>query len=750
MSVWSKHRILGKHLALAISLWLLVVLAASCSPSLAPLPLTTEQRLEDFRYLSEILVDGYPYLEVSKRMTGYDLAAHIPKFEAEIGAASSDEEFAKATTRVLRLLNNGHTGIMSGSAISRYSLFMKAWSSQAGKTTGERADYWYDLSGAPAGQPGFPRTAIHAVYAVGQYVVVGTAPDANLSSIVPPGSVVTAVDGTPVNECVRELLGETYLRYDPLRKTLYQPMLTAFGASGPHVSTGSSGYDTVVVTIRSREGELVDVTAPRKVNAWDSHYSWPPRYLPSQDSVTSASGNLYVTMLEGSVAYAQIQSMRQDSGEIKSDVATLRQFMEAHNPGALVLDIRGNGGGSDNYWQAMVAMLASGTVSCASGVTWRNSPFIQPFMADKRADALPTAPMSDLLAAQATGGDRLPPEILTHAFAEPRVWIRKAEPDNSINYQGKVFLLVDGYVYSSAESFAAFCKGSKWATVVGSYTGGDGIGYDPAIVVLPNSGMAIRFPSDMGLNPDWSANEEFHTRPDMLAEWAPDDILGYAATSGRPARPDPAWDPQLRAALSFGNVSPNEALSLEAKIEAGLSDPDPLLHQAWSMIHGDIERNEETSRQIFADKGTRFTDAEITTLALTDSFDSIHEDAVIEVYLLQYRMLPEDMSKIMLAGGMKARDGWLLSVGSMGNPHLVAEDVDGEIAYVGTIHPEGEGQGVLDATLELLYRLGAQDSASVATSPIEINRVYAVPNPDLTPREAAELLTGGVVHAIAR
>lgn len=185
----------------------------------------------------------------------------------------------------------------------------------------------------------------------------------------------------------------------------------------------------------------------------------------------------------------------------------------------------------------------------------------------------------------------------------------------------------------------------------------------------------------------------------------------------------------------------DEPSPLETKIEVGLNDPDPLVRQAWSMIRGDIEQNEETSRQIFADEGTRFTDAEITALELIDSFDSIHEDAVIEVYLLQYRMLPEDMTKIVFAGGMKARDGWLLSGGSMGSPHLVAEDVDEEITYIGTIHPEGEGQGVLDATLELLYRLGSQDAGSVATSPIEISRVYAVTNPDLTPREAAELLT---------
>lgn len=166
----------------------------------------------------------------------------------------------------------------------------------------------------------------------------------------------------------------------------------------------------------------------------------------------------------------------------------------------------------------------------------------------------------------------------------------------------------------------------------------------------------------------------------------------------------------------------DEPSPLETKIEAGLSDPSPLVRQAWSMIRQDIQQNESTSREIFGDEHTRFTDAEITTLELSDSFGDICKDAVIEVYLLEYRLLPEDMSKIMLAGGADTQDGWLLSRSSMGNPYLVAKNIDGERTYLGTIYPEGQ-HGVLDATFELLYRADAQDGASVARSPIEISRV---------------------------
>lgn len=45
--------------------------------------------------------------------------------------------------------------------------------------------------------------------------------------------------------------------------------------------------------------------------------------------------------------------------------------------------------------------------------------------------------------------------------------------------------------------------------------GGDGIGMDPILCVLPNSGYILRFPSIMGLNSEGICNEEFKTRPDV-------------------------------------------------------------------------------------------------------------------------------------------------------------------------------------------------------------------------------------------
>ena len=98
-------------------------------------------------------------------------------------------------------------------------------------------------------------------------------------------------------------------------------------------------------------------------------------------------------------------------------------------------------------------------------------------------------------------------------------------PNNPVGFKGKILLLVDNAVFSSSESFAVFAKTTGWATLVGTDTGGDGIGFDPIPLVLPNSGLIIRFPGEMGLNPDGAVNEEVSTKPDIYVEQTLEDFL---------------------------------------------------------------------------------------------------------------------------------------------------------------------------------------------------------------------------------
>ena len=80
-------------------------------------------------------------------------------------------------------------------------------------------------------------------------------------------------------------------------------------------------------------------------------------------------------------------------------------------------------------------------------------------------------------------------EIGIDSVIENDVWLCSSEEKFA---SAKRWLLVDEGVYSAADAFAAFCKNTGWATVVGRKTRGDGSAMH-VMVELPNTGLIVEF-----------------------------------------------------------------------------------------------------------------------------------------------------------------------------------------------------------------------------------------------------------------
>ena len=85
---------------------------------------------------------------------------------------------------------------------------------------------------------------------------------------------------------------------------------------------------------------------------------------------------------------------------------------------------------------------------------------------------------------------------------------------NPIGFNGKIYLIIDEYVFSAADEFARFCKQSNFATLVGTRTTGSG-GNNTMFMTLPNSGLMLRFEGEMLLNKDGTSQYETGTIPDI-------------------------------------------------------------------------------------------------------------------------------------------------------------------------------------------------------------------------------------------
>ncbi len=234
--------------------------------------------------------------------------------------------------------------------------------------------------------------------------------------------------------------------------------------------------------------------------------------LSVQNVTQEVSYNLhFMDYRDESTVYMSIRGMTVENEN--SDGEILRAFFrEAETQGYknCIVDIRGNGGGSDTYWRAnlvapnisesMVAYnysLIKGTDALAHHEAWRYSNL-------RPIEELPIGELPNLNMADLKG--------ITH-FEQYGIGA-EAGGDTPL-FTGRFWLLTDIGVYSAAESFANFCKQTGFATLVGESTNGDGIGIEPLYSTLPNSGICVRFSDENGLNADGSCNEEYGTRPDI-------------------------------------------------------------------------------------------------------------------------------------------------------------------------------------------------------------------------------------------
>lgn len=121
---------------------------------------------------------------------------------------------------------------------------------------------------------------------------------------------------------------------------------------------------------------------------------------------------------------------------------------------------------------------------------------------------------------------------------------------------------------------------------------------------------------------------------------------------------------------------------------------DQIISFALDAINRDIA-NYELNPEV------NIIDSKITKLELIETFDAL-ADMPIYVYALEYRLLPEDLSKVVLAGGMSVdKDGWLKETCSMGSPLLVITDNNGEAELIGILWT-GEGISGMETEIKAL------------------------------------------------
>lgn len=377
------------------------------------LGISQEQKLEDFDYLYQTLLENYPYFHVVKRMTGVDLTQNYKKIREQIKQSETDAQFF--------VLVNKFTASAQG--LGHLDTFSSLW---------------------------YRETAQDYQNLVESYQAEG-------------------------------------IQDDRLEKI----------ALAYHTPKSIENYQKMDAFLRPVYDEVMAYYAEETENKTVAKQETPP-------NVTTK------IIEEGKTAYIKINSFP-SSDVYESDKKILFNFYEkVKNYDHVIFDLTENGGGAMSYFDDLIAAPnIDKPLSVTAYGFVKNGAYNNKFM---DFSSYKPASMVSYLLPRLT---RLNQEDFKdlELFEQIQYEVEPAGKQKMLN--GKLWMLVSENVFSSSEYAAMFSKASKFATLVGTETGGDGIGSDPLPIVMPNSGLIVRYSPIYGTTPDGAGSQEFGTMPDI-------------------------------------------------------------------------------------------------------------------------------------------------------------------------------------------------------------------------------------------
>ncbi|RVU54122.1 S41 family peptidase [Anaerosphaera multitolerans] len=371
-------------------------------PKLDPLDLseekqlTSEEYIEDFNYMFEVLKKHYPYFEVNRELNALDFTKYYDLYKSKIEKCENDNDFINALNSILSELNNGHTNVLKRNFV--FTAYIN----------------YYNL---------------------------------------------------PENDW-RHKMSEVFEKEKVRRR-----------------------YNITTEELKDFNKQNYSSSTEMESN------------LIAEDIINGQVGYLYIK---------QMISADEENKNFKLDKDIINNYLEnIKDYKALIIDIRGNKGGDSAYWSKfLLPKLLKNPVSTKNYIFLKDGPLFKSLTSSmKNVEDLTTFNFPENTLKYLDGFKYYYESVFT---LEPL--------KESINFSGNLYLLVDRRVYSSSEKLASFCKETGIAILVGEKTGGDGIGDDPFIFDLPNSGLLIRFPKEMGITESGSINELDKTIPQYIVE----------------------------------------------------------------------------------------------------------------------------------------------------------------------------------------------------------------------------------------
>ncbi len=465
--------------------------------------LTTEEKIEDFNHLLELAKEAYPFTEaIAKEKNLPDFHDMEQTYLEKVKKSQNNREFVKVIGEMVQHLEHGtaHCDIIGPSPLNEWEMMQQSVIYGVSKKGFYLRKYWWKLLEKHLA---YSHANLQTKYSNGKYVVTDTFKSGK--KLILPGSIITKVDGVPIDNYIKTLFNKIWLRFDAGNQKVYCH-------HSPFLAVQDTLKKSWEVELETAAGlsELIKLPVEKGFR--------------SPASITYPKSNVTCINLPNSAAYVKVGAFALGKQRERDLVKIDSFFCAAAKPyEKIIIDLRNNLGGAPAYWQkAFVERFIQEPIihkqyTIVKKNIYDNLKFKRKLFGYKYKNELEFGKMGKIDFAKWENNTL--PFYLDDKNYYCLQSTKKYEPRNPYDFTGEVFLLIDHDSFSATEDFAKFSKETGFAKVIGAQSiGGAAVVFAPWFFELPNSHIMLSMEIDMAFNTDGTINEIYGTKPDFVLQ----------------------------------------------------------------------------------------------------------------------------------------------------------------------------------------------------------------------------------------
>lgn len=275
---------------------------------------------EDAVFLLDFLENNYPYFQVKEKVLNYKFLDYKEEFIKKAARSKDDLDFYKNIDEIIYSLQNAHT------AITNDPCFLAKLNNN---DVEKKMEYWIGMIVKSIYLPD-----IRCKYVEGKYIV-----DKSRNKDIPVGSIITKFNGKEINDYVQSKKGTFYLHKDSKRNLFYADANRwyKFDKSKDNIEIMHNG--------EKRKADIKYTRINEEIKRWYCSIEKHDENNVNTDILNN-----------GKIAYLKIKSFV--FNDYETEWGIIKEFLKkCHGVNDIVIDIRGNRGGSNGYGDFLIRSL---------------------------------------------------------------------------------------------------------------------------------------------------------------------------------------------------------------------------------------------------------------------------------------------------------------------------------------------------------------------------------------------------------